>query len=106
MMAGGTSLRTLPRKEFKMTQRKTWIVELWHVCYKPLQCTKAIEVTLDTNPRSRYFGQRYCTAHGLGCSRNYVADSDSSAIRQFLAEHGLSYCDFTILREATADDMA
>jgi hypothetical protein len=71
-----------------MQNRETYTVDLRHSSYQPLQGTKQITVTINDD------GTRYCSADGMGCSRNYVADSSSSAIRQFVAEHGVT--NFTV----------
>lgn len=67
-----------------MNQPSTYRVELRHPSWNVLQCDKNITVHINDD------GTRYCTADGLGCSRNYVADCDSQAIRQFAAEHGVN----------------
>lgn len=70
--------------------RKTYRVTTTHPTGY-MDGTHDMDVTINPN------GTRYVKATGLGCSRDYSADSDTSALRQFLAEHAM-----TLVRKTSA----
>jgi hypothetical protein len=51
-------------------------------------------VTVATETRTRYV-----TGLGFGCSRDYLADTDEQAIKEFLAEHGCKVTNIQLQKE-------
>ena len=64
--------------------RKTWIVDAT-VSHPTNYFVGVIEVTVVSNGTSVY-----CTANGMGCSRDYAVADPKTAVTTFLREHGCS----------------
>lgn len=62
---------------------KTYLVTTKHPAGY-MDGTHELTVSINSN------GTRYVKGKGFGCSRDYIADSDSRAIKTFLPEHGMT----------------